>query len=430
MSSFEWLRDLCAVAEVSGGGVATDTLLSREETLSPSQDRWYAAPAGFESRQPGDVLRIRSVPKLISVVARSSAVYHILYRSTDSRGQPSWAITTLFIPSWFYRSQTGKAALLSYQFAYNTANFDCSPSFALAGAMAKSEPTLGIRASTCLLTEMLSFGWVINTPDHLGPTAAFGASIQSGHATLDSLRAVHNLLRLREGSDFNTAIWGYSGGSIATFAAAELHSSYAPNVNINAAVIGGMVDDISADLDKINKSPLAATLIALLLGITSQYPTERAYLESRLVEGTKDELMSVLHIEVTQAVKHFAGKDVYSFFKNGVADLREPQMQVLYDGQAKLGYRSIPTMPMFVYKAIEDQFCPIELTDATVERLCSAGAKVTYERNTVGGHVSDIENGKPRVFRFLGSIFDGTYEMPASKWHVSDVTVDISTHTP
>jgi hypothetical protein len=296
--------------------------------------------------------------------------------------------------------------------------------------MAKSEPTLGIRASTFLLTEMLSLGWIINTPDHLGPTAAFGASIQSGHATLDSLRAVHNLLKLRQGPGFNTAIWGYSGGSIATFAAAELHSSYVPDVNIHGAVLGGVVDEISADLDKINKSPLAGTLIALLLGITSQYPEARAYLESRLVEDTKDEFMSVLHTEVTQAVKHFAGKDIYSFFENGVADLRVPQMQDLYDSEARLGYRDVPTIPMFVYKAIEDQFCPIKLTDATIERLCSAGAEITYERNTVGGHVSEIENGKPRVFRFLESIFDETYQTPASKRNVSDVTVDVSPHTP
>ncbi|WZH49771.1 secretory lipase-domain-containing protein [Fusarium acuminatum] len=429
MSSLEWLLDLCAVADAAGDGVATDGP-SQDKALPPSQDPWYTAPDGFESKQPGDVLRIRSVPKLVSVVEKSSAVYHILYRSTDSRGQASWAVTTLFIPSWFYRSQTGKAAVLSYQFAYNTANFDCSPSFALAGVMAKSEPTLGIRASTFLLTEMLSLGWIINTPDHLGPTAAFGASIQSGHATLDSLRAVHNLLKLRQGPGFNTAISGYSGGSIATFAAAELHSSYAPDVNIHGAVLGGVVDEISADLDKINKSPLAGTLIALLLGITSQYPEARAYLESRLVEDTKDEFMSVLHTEVTQAVKHFAGKDIYSFFENGVADLRVPQMQDLYDSEARLGYRDVPTIPMFVYKAIEDQFCPIKLTDATIERLCSAGAEITYERNTVGGHVSEIENGKPRVFRFLESIFDETYQTPASKRNVSDVTVDVSPHTP
>ncbi|KIL87494.1 hypothetical protein FAVG1_09200 [Fusarium avenaceum] len=429
MSSLEWLLDLCAVVDAAGDSVAKDEL-SQDKALPPSQDPWYTAPNGFECKQPGDVLRIRSVPKLVSVVERSSAVYHILYRSTDSRGQASWAVTTLFLPSWFYRSQTGNAALLSYQFAYNTANFDCSPSFALAGVMSKSEPTLGIRASTCLLTEMLSFGWIINTPDHLGPTAAFGASIQSGHATLDSVRAVHNLLKLREGPHFRTAIWGYSGGSIATFAATELHSSYAPDVNIDGAALGGVVEDISADLDKVNKSPLAGTMIALLLGITSQYPEARAYLESRLVEDTKDEFMSVLYTEVTQAVKHFAGKDIYSFFQNGVADLRMPQMQELYDRQARLGYRDVPTMPMFVYKAIEDQFCPIKLTDATIERLCSAGAEITYERNAVGGHVSEIENGKPRVFRFLESIFDGSYQTPTSKRSISDVTVDVSTQSP
>ena len=66
-------------------------------------------------------------------------------------------------------------------------------------------------------------------------------------------------------------------------------------------------------------------------------------------------------------------------------------------------------MPMFVYKAIKDQFCPIEWTDATVKRLCDAGAEITFDRNEVGNHVTEIENGKQRVLRFLGAIFEEAY---------------------
>jgi hypothetical protein len=428
MASLEWLLDLCAVAKACGSGITTDNT-PLEHQLPPSKDPWYSAPEGWESRRPGDVLRIRSASNLISIVDDSAAVYHILYRSTDSRGQASWAVTTLFIPASFYRSSSGKAAILSYQFAYNTCNVDSSPSLALSGAMAKSEPNLGIKSSTSLVTEMLSFGWIVNTPDHLGPTAAFGASVQAGYSTLDALRAVHNLISLRENPGFNTAIWGYSGGSIATFAAAELQPSYAPNLNISAAVVGGLVDDISAALDKINQSPIAGTLIAFLLGITSQYPEERAYLESRLIPETKDEFMSVVNIEVTQTVGKYSGKDIYAFFKNGGADLRAPILQELYDKQAKLGYRDVPMMPMFLYKAIQDQFCTIDLTDATVVRLCDNGAEITFERNTVGSHVSEIENGKPRAFEFLQSIFDESYKSPALKRNVLDVTVDVSSQS-
>jgi pimeloyl-ACP methyl ester carboxylesterase len=292
--------------------------------------------------------------------------------------------------------------------------------------MAKSEPNLRIKSSTSLIDEMLSFGWIVNIPDHLGPTSAFGASVQGGNATLDAVRVVHRLLDLKESSGYNTTIWGYSGGSIATFAAAELQPRYAPEVRIAGTVLGGLVDDISGDFDKLNKSPIAGTLIAFLLGITSQYPEARSYLESRLFPNLKGEFMSVLDLEVTQAVKHFSGRDMYSFFQGGVADLRAPQLQGLYDQQAKLGSKGVPEMPLFLYKAIEDQFCPIEWTDATVDRLCNAGAEIVYERNTVGNHVSEIENGKPRAFQFLWSIFDESYASPATKRNVSDVTVDVS----
>ncbi|KAF4334621.1 lipase 1 [Fusarium beomiforme] len=413
---------------------ASDSSIITEKTpvqspVAPSQDPWYSAPANWESKQPGDVLRIRSASILTSIVEGSAATYHILYRSTDSRGQPSWAVTTLFIPTSLYRSPSGKAAILSYQFAYNTCNVDSSPSFALSGVMAKSEPNLGIKASTFLISEMLSFGWIINTPDHLGPTAAFGASVQAGHATLDALRAVQNLFGLKESSGFNTAIWGYSGGSIATFAAAELQPGYAPNLDMSAVVIGGLVDDISADFDKINKSPIAGTLIAFLLGITAQYPDERTYLESRLVPENKEEFMSVLNTELTQTVAKYSGKDIYTFFKGGSDDLRAPNLKILYDKQAKLGFKGVPAIPMFIYKAVQDQFCPVELTDVTVDRLCGLGAEITFERNTVGSHVSEIENGKSRAFGFLRSIFDESYESPNPKRKILDVTVDVSSRS-
>ncbi|KAF5597188.1 lipase 1 [Fusarium pseudoanthophilum] len=425
MSSLRWLLDLCAVAKTSGRNIAVDDAPIKHQ-LPPTKDPWYSAPVDWESRKPGDVLRIRSASNLTRSMEGSAAVYHILYRSTDSQDRPSWAVTTLFIPASLYQSPSGKAAILSYQFAYNTCNVDSSPSFALSGVMAKNEPNLGIKSSTSLITEMLSFGWIVNTPDHLGPDAAFGASVQAGHATLDALRAVHNVLSLGDNSGFNTAIWGYSGGSIATFAAAELQPSYAPELNIAAAVVGGLLDDISAAIGKINKSPIAGTLIALLLGITAQYPEERAYLESRLVPETKDELMAAVNTEVTQNVAKYSGQDIYGFFKGGGEELRAPILQELYHKQAKLGYRDTPKMPLFLYKAIQDQFCLIELTDATVDRLCEKGAEITFERNTVGNHVSEIENGKPRAFGFLKSIFDESYESPASKRNAMDVTVDDS----
>ena len=64
----------------------------------PSKDPWYTAPSGYEAAAPGDILRTRSAPGLAQAVANSSAAYNILFRTTDGNYQPSWAVTTLYVP--------------------------------------------------------------------------------------------------------------------------------------------------------------------------------------------------------------------------------------------------------------------------------------------------------------------------------------------
>jgi hypothetical protein len=48
-----------------------------------------------------------------------------------------------------------------------------------------------------------------------------------------------------------------------------------------------------------------------------------------------------------------------------------------------MGYHGVPSMPVFVYKAIQDEFSPVADTDTLVERYCGVGANIT-----VGGPMS------------------------------------------
>ncbi|KAI1077195.1 LIP-domain-containing protein [Whalleya microplaca] len=422
-----WLFGLCAVPQSSGATTSHD-ISSVSQPLPPSQDPWYMAPNDFESKNSGTILRIRPAPGNLTVIIgkNATAAYNILFRTTDSRYHPSWAVTTLFIPASFYISPSGNTAMLSYQFAYNSANLDSSPSYGLYYRMAQSNPDLGISSSTSLINELLGQGWIVNTPDHEGPTAAFGASVQAGHATLDAVRAVLNLAQLTGAANFTAAIWGYCGGSIATEAAAELQVQYAPELRLCAAVLGGLVDDFSADFELINESPIAGALVAVLLGVTAQYPEAEAYLRSRLRPETADEFLRVRDIDVGETVKFFAMRDVFSYFIGGAADLQAPVLRKVYNVEMKLGYHGVPAMPMFLYKAIGDQFCPVSQTDALVKKFCDVGVDITYERNTVGGHVAEIENGKARAIEWLWSIFDESHVPSALRHTVKDVTLNFS----
>lgn len=426
-----WLFGLCVAPQPSNPAAshALSNAVRVTEPLPPSKDPWYSAPPCYESRRLGEILRIRAAPgNLTQVIGNASSAYHILYRTTDSRNRPSWSVTTLFLPQSLYFSPTGKASLMSYQFAYNSANIDSSPSIGLYWQLAQKNRDFGIRSSTSLIHDFLANGWIVNTPDYMGPSAAFGARGQAGHATLDSIRAVLHLASLTGHVKFNTAIGGYSGGTLATMTAVQVQPQYAPELSIMGATLGGLVDNMSANFDLINKSPISGTLVAFLLGVTAEYPDAKEYLESRLVSATADDFLSVRHINVADAVANFAGKDIYSFFKGGAADLQAPVLRNLYGIPAEIGDHAVPAVPLFIYKAIGDQYCPVEQTDATVKRLCDVGAQVIYERNTVGEHVSEIENGRTRVMDWLWTIFDESFQ--TSTCTVRNVTVGKPLGTP
>lgn len=213
--------------------------------IPPSQDPWYTAPDYFETAQPGTVILARDAPgRMTSLVANCSAAYNILYRTTDSHYRPAWAVTTVFVPN------TTTPALVSYQVPYDSASLDASPSYAL---YSTSNETADYRDAVSLL---LSQGWFVNVPDYEGPLASFTAGVQSGHATIDSVRAVLGVREWLGMADYvRYAMWGYSGGALASEWAAELQVQYAPGMSFSGAAIGGLTPNVTSVLWTINGTP-------------------------------------------------------------------------------------------------------------------------------------------------------------------------------
>ena len=236
-----------AALAVQGSLAASVPLVERASASSsnstqapkpPSQDPWYTAPSGFEHKAPGAVLRIRAAPgNLTAISSNCSASYNVLYRTTNSQYKPAWAVTTVFVPV------DPKPALLSYQFPYDSADVDASPSYAMYSGVGTD------------VNSSLSKGWFVTVPDYEGPLGSFTAGVMSGHATLDAVRAT---LVLKDDillpNNTLYAMWGYSGGALASEWAAELQVQYAPEMNFSGAALGGLTPNISSVLTTINKS--------------------------------------------------------------------------------------------------------------------------------------------------------------------------------
>lgn len=378
--------------------------------LPPSQDPFYSAPANFESAAPGSILRLRTAAgNLTTVQGNSQAAYQILYRTTDSRYQPSWAVTTLFVPT--ARSNATNDKLLSYQIAYDSAELDASPSYALYSAKVAD------------ISNALASGWYVNVPDYEGPLASFTAGVQSGHATLDSVRAVLNSgFGLVNGTKY--AMWGYSGGALASEWAAELQVQYAPELNFSGAALGGLTPNVTSVEDGVSGTLEAGLIPAGILGLASQYPELMAYVTAHLKptgQYNASTFLAARNQSLDQSIQAFVFQNISNYFINGREALVSPISQYVINRDGVMGYHGVPQMPVFAYKAIGDEVSPVADTDKLVDRYCGVGATILYQRNTVGSHVTEAGNGDARAVQFLTSIFDGKFTQTGCV--ISNVTV-------
>lgn len=393
--------------------------------LPPSQDPFYSAPVNYESAKPGDILRIRTAPgNLTSIVANSSKAYNILYRTTDSHDYPSWAVTTLFAPitskdTASYTTTGSNQALLSYQIAYDTADVDSSPSYVF-----YTDPVIED------IPTSLGRGWWVNVPDYEGPLASFAAGGQAGHATLDSIRTVLSA-KLGLAPKVRYALWGYSGGALASGWAAELQAEYAPELNFAGVALGGTPANAEAAFGAVNGGIFAGLIPSAILGLSTQHRAfhDLAY-EKTKIEGpfNRTSFLAARNFSINEDIAEFAFQNITEYFIHGEADLETPAIKKAFAEDTVLGYHGVPKAPLFVYHAVEDQVAPVKEADVLVEKYCSRDANILYQRNSVGQHVEEVTNGKSRAVAWLSSVFDGSHKAtyPSNGCTVQNVTITVT----
>lgn len=348
--------------------------------IPPTQDPFYSPTDRYDLASPGTVLRIREAPGNLTTLlgANCSAAYNIVYRTTNSRYEADWAVTTVFAPL------NPIAALLSYQVPYDSAFLDSSPSYALYG----SDGELWLED----ISTGLARGWFVNVPDYEGPLASFNAGVQSGHATIDSIRAAFNASdELGLDPDALSALWGYSGGALASEWAAELQVQYAPELNISGAALGGVTPNITKILLYINGEVSAGLIPSAILGLATQHAELDAFIRSTLkTEGPYNAtgFLAALNFTSDEAIAYYAYENIGDYFTDGLSDLVGPVATKAMDLDGMMGYHGVPQMPLYVYQAINDEIVPIHSADVLIDRYC--GGKSAIPRHVVPYHPEQV----------------------------------------
>jgi len=235
--------------------------------------------------------------------------------------------------------------------------------------------------------------------------------VQEGHATLDSVRAVLNT-GFGLVDDARYAMWGYSGGSIASEWAAELQVQYAPELSFAGAALDGLVPNLTSVLNNSSGKRWSGLFPAALLGFTRQDAEAREYLLSQLKPSgpyNSTGLLAAENMTIEEAFAVYANQSVCEYFIDGLASLHAPILQRLLDTNGVVGFLGAPQMPLHIYKAVHDEITPVEDTDELVARYCDVGANIMLDRNSIGGHLAEETNGDAKAIQWLQSVLNGTY---------------------
>ena len=238
------------VAPIASATPASATTASAAVVAEPDQDAFYQPAAGYESKQPGTVLKKRSVTVTGLGIPLPVKAFQLQMRSTDAKDRPVTVVSTVIVPLTPY---LGQRPLLSYQPARDSLCDQCNPSYTLRVGTEKEIPLLALG---------LAKGRAVVVTDYQGPRDAYGAGRMEGHAVLDGIRATLASPESGLSPQTKVGLWGYPSGGLATGWAAELQTSYAPELEIAGVASGGTPADLAAAGRQMDGGPFSGLFLA------------------------------------------------------------------------------------------------------------------------------------------------------------------------
>ncbi|KAK3196195.1 hypothetical protein K4F52_000575 [Lecanicillium sp. MT-2017a] len=379
-------------------------LEARAKPLLPSEDPWYQAPENLSAYAPGDVIRSRKPPHVLAVYnapIRLAASYQLLYRTNDAFDNPIATATTVMIPHGADFSK-----FLSYQVEIDAVYDGCFPSYTYQQG-AQNVKDISSRYSQIFFLSILEKGWPVVVPDFEGPDGAWVVGKIEGQGVLDGLRAARRSTGVTGiESDAVPFVWGYSGGAHAAIWALELQPTYAPELDIGAAAMGGLAINIRNVIDKTTSQVAAGVAVTGILGVAQGYPEVQKLVDDQLIESKRDEFLKAKSACIVPNAVSFAYKDIYGYFKDGKEIFEGENVSKILDS-LNAGTGSIYKGPTYIYHSVNDEVVPVQDVDKVYDRYCAAGANVEYVRDTVGEHITVAVTGGPGALQFMTDRMSG-----------------------
>lgn len=381
-----------------------ETVDPAEYLPSPSPDPWYSDPPELDGSTPdGTILDSRPATIPWFNALRTGPTWQLLVQSRDSEGRPVAVPSTVIIPEREWPGP-GPRPILSFAAAIDGLGTTCQPSWALTQKVSVEVPPV--------LQELIDRGYGIVATDHHGPRGAYGASRMHGHALLDGIRAARSFEPAGL-QDSPAALFGYSGGGIATGGAAQVQNTYAPEMSeyLVANAIGGAPVDLGEAYRNMDGTVGAGLLRAAIFGVAREYPD---------LYGLLNRAGDVAARELRDTCAEFntasgAVLPPFNLFTTTPDPLSDPRVQHMVT-DTRLGPRDdrpeeLPDHPVLLFHAdpahfpgTGDQFFPAETAKQLRTDWCEEGVNADY-LGVPGEHVSAMFSAPGPVLDWIDHRF-------------------------
>lgn len=391
---------LLSAAVTAAPGAARAATLSSH--AGPAVTFGFAQPASLAGDHPGQILKSKRVTIEAVGFTVPYQAWQVQYVSEDTTGQLQADVATVVKPT-----KPGPAPrLLSYQPAIDSDSPTCQPSFLLTKPPAVlGYESLGGLESFAAVATGTALGYTVVIPDFEGPHNQWAAGIEAGYGTLDGIRAAENFAPLGlTGAKTPAGLMGYSGGSQASEFAAEEAPTYAPELNIVGAAIGGLPVNIGHIAAKADGGPFAGIYLAAAVGVARAYPQIK--IDSLLNPAGEQMKKAIGTMCIAQFVLTYAFQRIERYTKNGLNPLEDPAVKQVIADDA-MGTIGVPRIPMQIYMATFDELVVTPDVTALVKSYCAAGATIQYLQFPLADHLTAEAEGLPGAIAYMQARFAG-----------------------
>ena len=343
---------------------------------APSGLAFYNPPDPLPPGKPGDLIWYRPAK---SPVPGASA-WQILYRSTGARGNAIAVSGEVIVP---LSSYSGTRPVAAYASGTQGWAPQCAPS---------REMDAGDFDEQFAVDGLVAKGWATVVTDYPGQGTPgpelYTVGIAEGHAVLDALRAAERLPGAGLSTSAQTVIEGYSQGGGAAGWAAQLHKSYAPDLNLKGVALGGTPANLQAVANNINGTAFFGFLAGAAIGFGAAYPSLN--LNSYLNAAGKAAFSQLQTQCQAAGLLSQAFKSIQDYTVGGVNPMTSPSFEKALDAN-DLGAIK-PDVPVMQVHGLADEVIPYSVEVTLHKQWCAMGVKselVTFPTEHVTTGIDD-----------------------------------------